>query len=280
MAYATAVKAQFNMGPTKPAIMPCFSAPDVPLRSIMCENYKLLGVQLEGDFSFKARADFICRARQALFTELKGVAGQAGFPPPVLSIAVIERIEPVMLYAAELLPLVPDIYGKLNTLQSSWAKSILADKAGTAIRGVLAVAAVGWSLRLASKAKVRALVYLAKIHLLPPEHPVARMTALAQTLVSGTWLHAVQDLKRQHGDLPLLQDSGVCSQEEVLAARMDRSVRKSILAAYKRHVVAPLFIGLDNKEFQTAAAKDGCCSTVGLRSPHGTVAGAAGCRIA
>ena len=183
------------------------------------------------------------------------MASQAGFPPPVLSIAVIERIEPVMLYAAELLPLVPDIYGKLNTLQSSWAKSILADKAGTAIRGVLAVAAVGWSLRLASKAKVRALVYLAKIHLLPPEHPVARMTALAQTLVSGTWLHAVQDVKRQHGDLPLLQDSGVCSQEEVLAARMDRSIRKSILAAYKRHVVAPFFVGLDNKEFQTAAAK-------------------------
>ncbi|CAE7834833.1 unnamed protein product [Symbiodinium sp. CCMP2592] len=61
-AYATAIKAQFNMGPTKTAIMPCFSAPDVPLRSIMCENYKLLGVQLERDFSFKARADFICRA--------------------------------------------------------------------------------------------------------------------------------------------------------------------------------------------------------------------------
>ena len=80
------------------------------------------------------------------------------------------------------------------------------------------------------------------------------MTALAQTLVSGTWLHAVQDLK-QHGDLPLLQDSGVCSQEEVLAARMGRSIRKSILPAYKRHVVAPFFIGLDNKEFQAAAAK-------------------------
>ena len=202
--FAHTVRAKFNMGPSKPAIMPCYDAPDVPLVDIACETYKLAGVQLERDLSLQMRLAHSLKAGNALFQELMTMARQAGFPAPVLAVAITERVEPVILYASELLPLVPDAYSQLNKLQADWAKQILAGKAGSAIRGLSAVATVGWHFRLDTKAKLRALADLAKISILQ-DHPVCHMVTMAEPIHNGTWLHMTRDLLEQRGGIPLLQ---------------------------------------------------------------------------
>ena len=253
--FAHTVRAKFNMGPSKTAIMPCYDAPDVPLVDIACETYKLLGVQLERGLSLEMRLAHILKVGNALFQELMTMAKQAGFPPPVLAVAITERVEPVILYAAELLPLVPNAYSQLNRLQADWAKQILAGKAGSAIRGPLAVATVGWHFRLGTKAKLRALAYLAKISILPQDHPVYRMVTMAESIHNGTWLHMTRDLLEQCGGIPPLQDSGVCTLEEMELARSCKALRKTLLQRYKRLVLTPRLSALDLTEFAASATK-------------------------
>ena len=134
-----------------------------------------------------------------------------------------------MLYASELLPLVPDAYSQLNKLQADWAKQIRTGKAGSAIRGPLAVATVGWLFRLGTKAKLRALADLAKISILQQDHPVCRMVTMTESIHDGTWLHMTRDLLEQCGGIPLLQDSGVCTVEEMELARSCKALRKTLL---------------------------------------------------
>ncbi len=123
--YADAVGALFNYGPTKTAVMPCFDAPDVSVKDLLCNMYKLLGVQLDRQFTMGQKVDHITRVGKALFQELALMADQAGLPPPLLAAAVVERVEPTVMYACEILVLEPSAISKLNTLQAGWAKSIL-----------------------------------------------------------------------------------------------------------------------------------------------------------
>ncbi|CAE7226960.1 unnamed protein product, partial [Symbiodinium sp. CCMP2456] len=242
-AYSRFANAQFNMGPTKTAVLSCMDSPQTSLAALACESYKLLGVTV------------------ALFEELSLLMREMGLPPPVHAAAVIERVEPVVLYASELFALTPEVLPKLDALQGDWAKTILAGKAGSSLRGSLAVALLGWPLRLSSKVLLRIFSIIAKIQLLPREHPTAVMLAIAKSLPAGTWWHAVELLRHQlasvsaTGALPHIADAGLCPAEMLERARGDYAVRKNLLKLYKTNTLMPIMKARDDADFQKAASK-------------------------
>ncbi|CAE7210833.1 ASB2, partial [Symbiodinium natans] len=225
--FARMVKACFNMGPSKTAVMPCFGAVVPALPDIICELFVLLS--------------------------------HAGFSPAVIAHAVVERIEPVILYGAEILPLIPESYRQLNALQSDWARAILADQGGKTvhgIRGSLAVAQMGWRDRLGTKALVKAVMFLAKVELLPRDCPVVRMLHLAQGLHDGTWWQATKDALESH-DMwcPSLVEAGVAPLSLLEQARQNSTLRREILRRYKKMIVLPQAMRRDEAEFQESASK-------------------------
>ena len=260
-AYSRFANAQFNMGPTKTAVLSCMDSPQTSLDALACESYKLLGVTIDSQLSFAKRAKQTVQIGKALFEELSLLMREMGLPPPVHAAAVIERVEPVVLYASELFALTPEVLPKLDALQGDWAKTILAGKAGSSLRGSLAVALFGWPLRLSSKALLRIFSVIAKIQLLPREHPTAVMLAIAKSLPAGTWWHAVELLRHQlasasaTGSLPHIEDAGLCPAEMLERARWDNAVRKNLLKLYKTNTLMPIMKARDDTDFQKAASK-------------------------
>ncbi|OLP89967.1 hypothetical protein AK812_SmicGene28511 [Symbiodinium microadriaticum] len=192
----------------------------------------------------------------ALFEELTVVAQQSGLPPPVQAAAVVERIEPVILYAAELLALTPSILPKLDALQCRWAREIVAGKAGVSLRGPLAVALVGWQLRLSSKVLFKIFIYVAKLRLLPKDHPTVEMLSIASSLVAGTWWHAVQELKTlvcEEGSFPDITATEFCTDAALSVAQSDPAARKALLKQYKCQVLMPLLLARDEHVFDKSA---------------------------
>eukprot|EP00439_Symbiodinium_sp_Y106_P021140 s2775_g2.t1 len=55
-AYSRFANAQFNMGPTKTAVLSCMDSPQTSLDALACESYKLLGVTIDSQLSFAKRA--------------------------------------------------------------------------------------------------------------------------------------------------------------------------------------------------------------------------------
>jgi hypothetical protein len=131
---------------------------------------------------------------KALFTEHLNLSNECGFPPPVVAVGVIQRDEPVILYGYELFATRPKIYAKLDTLQGSWARQILGFSGQYNFRAALSVAFCGWRQRLGSKAIGRTIMYLAKIQLLPIEHPTARMVLTSVFIIDDTWVNSAKKL--------------------------------------------------------------------------------------
>ena len=258
--FASLVKACFNMGPTKTAIMACLDANAPSRRQVACENYKLLGIQIDRDLSFRDRLGYLLRVGRALFSKLFLLLKHTGFSPPVLAAAVTERIEPVVLYGAEILPLIPDSYKQLHALQADWARAILTNQTGRAthgLRGALAVAQVGWLQRLSTKALSKTAMYMAKVSLLPVAHPVVRMLMVAKNMPDGTWWHAAKTTLANHGFVcPSLIESEIAPPEILEVARHDKAARRNVLCKYKLTVVQPRALARDDREFDMAAQKD------------------------
>ena len=259
--YARFAKAQFNLGPTKTAVMSCMDAAKSCLVHMSCDSYKLLGVLVDSQFSFSARSKQIIQIGKAMFDELSHLITELGLPPPVHAAAIVERVEPVVLYAAELLAMTPEVLPKLDLLQGEWAKGVLAGRAGSVLRGSLAVALLGWQLRLSSKALLRMFLCLAKIQRLPVDHPAALMLAVAKSLPSDTWWHAVESLRHQlredsaAGTFPDILAANLCTQEMLVRAKQDSAVRKNLLLLYKTRILLPILCARDEAEFQKAASK-------------------------
>ena len=102
---------------------------------------------------------------------------------------------------------------------------------------------------------------IAKIQLLPNEHPTAVMLAIAKSLPAGTWWHAVELLRHQlasasaTGALPHIEDAGLCPAEMLERARWDNAVRKNLLKLYKTNTLMPIMKARDDTDFQKAASK-------------------------
>ncbi|OLQ12428.1 hypothetical protein AK812_SmicGene3620 [Symbiodinium microadriaticum] len=209
-------------------------------------------------FTALMRSKQLLKIGAALFEELTVVAQQSGLPPPVQAAAVVERIEPVILYAAELLALTPSILPKLDALQCRWAREIVAGKAGVSLRGPLAVALVGWQLRLSSKVLFKIFIYVAKLRLLPKDHPTVEMLSIASSLVAGTWWHAVQELKTlvcEEGSFPDITATEFCADAALSVAQSDPAARKALLKQYKCQVLMPLLLARDEHAFDKSAEK-------------------------
>ena len=69
-AYSRFANAQFNMGPTKTAVLSCMDSPQTSLDALACESYKLLGVTIDSQLSFAKRAKQTVQIGKALFEEL------------------------------------------------------------------------------------------------------------------------------------------------------------------------------------------------------------------
>ena len=256
--YSKLAGAEFNFGPAKTAILACCDSPPATLEHLACDSYKLLGVLLDKQLSFDSRSKQLLKIGAALFEELTVVAQQSGLPPPVQAAAVVERIEPVILYAAELLALTPSILPKLDALQCRWAREIVAGKAGVSLRGPLAVALVGWQLRLSSIVLFKIFIYVAKLRLLPKDHPTVEMLSIASSLVAGTWWHAVQELKTlvcEEGSFPDITATEFCTDAALSVAQSDPAARKALLKQYKCQVLMPLLLARDEHAFDKSAEK-------------------------
>ena len=200
---------------------------------------------------------------KALFQELLASATNANFPAPITAAAVVQRLEPVVLFAAEIWPLRPSFYKQLDRLQADWAKSILGATCHTELCGALAVALCGWKSRLSSKAIQRACLFLAKVFLLPQDHPTYVMIFLARTCSHGTWWHSVTELM-QNLCIPTLEASQLVGASSLDQARGDLLLRKSLLQRYKCQVVVPILQRRDDSEFTQSAGK----VLPGLSSTH------------
>ena len=75
------------------------------------------------------RSKQILHIGQALFGTLLLLTMEAGLPPPVHAATRTKRVEPVALYASELLILAPAVLPKLDALQ---CEGVLAGSAGSA----------------------------------------------------------------------------------------------------------------------------------------------------
>ena len=97
-AFAKLARASFNFGPQKTASMACFDAPTahehVPV-------YKLLGVDLDKDLTFKHRLNVVLAMGQSAFEQFFHTAESAGFSVAVEAFEVPRRLEPLVLYGAK-----------------------------------------------------------------------------------------------------------------------------------------------------------------------------------
>ena len=254
--YSKAFGAEFNYGATKTAVLPMFDAQCEEIPDLSCDTYKLLGVQLDKSLDLSSRADHVLRVGKVLFREIFSAATHAHLPEPIIAAAVIQRVEPVVLFAAELWPIRPQFYKQLDALQDFWAKTILRGSSRD-LRGPLAVAMCGWKLRLSSKALMKAVMMLAKIEMLPGNHPTRLMLNIAQQTPGPNWWSAVRDLMNtcQHGPIPTIGATGLFRSAEVRGGQLSRAQTKTVLQLYKNNFVFPVLRARDDDEYEVAARK-------------------------
>ena len=186
--------ARFNLNPQKTAVMCCYGADPPDIQDMQCSVYKVLDYFFDEQLILNNQDLFVLNVGKALFTELLNLSNECGFPPPVVAVGVIQRNESVILYGYELFATKPKIYAKLDTLQGSWARQILGFSGQYNFRAALSVAFCGWCQRLGSKAIGRTIMYLAKIQLLPIEHPITRMVLISVSIIDDIWVNSAKKL--------------------------------------------------------------------------------------
>ena len=249
--YARLAKAAFNFGPSKTATMACFDAPPaeghVPV-------YKLLGIEIDPWLSFSKRLDKVCVLGRTAFEEFFHMAESTGLSIPVEALEVPRRVEPAVLYGAELLALAPGAETRLNELQAAWARTILG--ARNDLRNVsarLSVRELGWPLRLGTAMILKTILFFNKILLLPDLHPVKTLLKLALQLPCESWASRARALMND----PRLASPILTIFEwgEIPVAAQDAAVRKNALRRYKVGVVLPLLTALDREAYLQASTK-------------------------
>ena len=97
--FAAIAKAAFDFGPGTTASMACFDAP--PCTGHV-DVYKLLGVQVDKELTFNKRLDIILAIGRSSFDEPYHLAESLGLAISAEVSEVQSRIEPLVLYGAEL----------------------------------------------------------------------------------------------------------------------------------------------------------------------------------
>ena len=255
--FAFRTSAQFNHGRTKTAVMPLFGSPEPLQEEVGCaivHSYKLLGVLIDAGLTFEPQLDRMLALGRAGFAEMFHLAETAGFSIPVEAQQVIIRVEPLVLYAAELLVCVPRAEKALNDLQSEWAVQILGARAWNRLRAPLAVCQCGWRHRLGTKMIEAAIIARARLFLLPAEHPAAALRRLVDATQLGTWFRDVRREMAKHS-VPELFETDVCNLSTITEAQGSSEIRKLLIRRYKWEVVKPRLQAYDSAAFVAAAQK-------------------------
>ena len=244
--YAARTKAQFNYGKNKTCAMALLNSPPLDHEALDCDvvdQKHILGVLFDSQLTFLPLLSQSLARGWSMFVDLFHTAETGGFSVPVLSSQVQIRLHPVVLHAAPFLVGVAGVLSKLNQLQWRWGKAILGCRYQRELRQHLVFAQCGWDLRLGSCLLLEVALTLARVQLLPEEHPTARLALLLDELPCRTWFSQARDLLHQSGlprPIPNLENSGVCSAAQIHEARRDRALRKQILQTYRRNTVKPL----------------------------------------
>lgn len=254
--YEAKVKAKFNRGPAKTATMPLLGAPAVCSHDV--DVYRLLGILLDAQLTLQPRLNEILRSGRELFLETLYAAMVGGFAIPVASAQVMIKVEPHVLYGAELLVLLPHAAQALNRLQSDWALRLLGAPSSQEMRGHLATVQCGWVMRLGTRMYEAAIMARATIFLLPAEHPTAVSMRIADGNPMITWSSMSRDLmcgKILPSKIHDIADTPVCTPALLWKARTDSATRKAVLRRYRWEVVRPILYQYDQAAYAQAATK-------------------------
>ena len=65
--YENMFQVEFNFGPTKTAVLPMFGAASDQISTVLCSDYKLLGVQFDEFLDFTKRSSHVLRVGKCCF---------------------------------------------------------------------------------------------------------------------------------------------------------------------------------------------------------------------
>ena len=231
--------------------MACFKAPPADFH---VGRYKLLGIEVGPDFCFEQRLNIVTAKGRACFDEFYHLAESSGFSIALMTFEVVRRIVPLVMYGAEL----PTAERRLNQLQGYWAKTIVGARSRTDVRANLAIKECGWELRLGTLMLEKAFLCLARLQLLPPEHPSRRLVEVALELPCRSSAQDVVCLLNHPGfssNIPQVHESEICPSDMFLLAYTDSAVRRNILRNYRDNIVRPIPLLYDETNFRTCATK-------------------------
>ena len=260
-AFSLRTKMTFNCMAGKSAIIPMFSSPQPLGNELTCsvsQVHRSLGVAIDSELTMNARLTEVVNTCNSLMQTVLCAALSGGFPLPVVAKQVECRIDPVALYAAELLVLHDDAEKVLNAAQQRWALSLLGCTAHAHVTGSLAVVHCGWRWRLGTKFLECAILARARINLLPLEHPARKLMALADALPAITWSRRVKRLMATicpESPLPDVTECSLFSNDALDEARASNVERKKAVKNYRDAVIRPALLDYDRRAYGTAASK-------------------------
>jgi len=257
--YALRVRAEFNYGRGKTVSLSVLDSsphPEPTWDTVVV--HRLLGVLIDSALTFEpVLKECLCRG-YSLFNRYMHAAECGGYSVPIVAGEVITRVEPVVLYPAPVLILVPGAERALNTMQGNWACSLLGLYKNARLPHLLLITQCGWELRLGSRMLLSAIMALARIAVLPRSHPLVRMCSAASHCLAYTWLTAAQALLTR-SDLPAqilpIEQHPAFSLEQLEEARGGAQARRRLLKRYRWEVVRPVLVLYDLLERQRVTAR-------------------------
>ena len=113
------------------------------------------------------------------FLELVWCAESLALPLPLIAVLIPLRLEGIILYRLEFCIAVPGAISALNRLQAELAKHVLGIPGCREGAWCLVIAECGWTWRLGTRLWERTLMLLARVHLLPAQHPASQLLRIA-----------------------------------------------------------------------------------------------------
>jgi hypothetical protein len=145
----------------------------------------------------------------------------------------------------------------MDRLQASWARDILGCRHALHIGWSSLRLQCGWDLRLSSRVVLGAIMALARLQLLPVNHPGSRMLALAASLPYGGWVAIVRQ-EMNHPSLtkpiPSLLEHSAFAMHEIESAQACKVARRLLLRRYRAVVVLPSLRERDQQLYLSSAS--------------------------
>ena len=259
--YATTYKAAFNYKPGKTACIALLDSPPVRPEEVDCECpevHRVLGIALDSGLTFAPLLTRALAIGRAKFADLHHAAESSGLGPVVTSAQVLTRVEPAVLYGAAFFVLADGATAALNRMQAHWARSILGCPLNVHISWAILVAQCGWEFRLSSRALEAAFVGLARLSVLPLDHPAARVAKAARATPARTWYQSISALLVSVVPGHPIPEIEVCP---TLACEVSRSrecgaARKLALRRYRWEVVRPALRRAETAALEKAASRN------------------------